>query len=585
MSKTQSKTALASIKSGKPTASQPGGQVSCALQGICLVTVFLVRLEVSVLTLVIPPIALEFNCSLELAAWVTLAPNFASIMTAPPVGKASDMYGHAVTWRCAVCLLVLSTWLAAWSPSFAVLLVARVATGVSQSGIFAPSLAMLTTGVSPERRGMISSRIQAADTLGASFGMLAGGIAMDYVDWRWIFLVPAPCMTLAFAMSLCAIGTESAAPDTLDGGSLERFDLAGTLLFSSCSFCFLMALNRGNDLGWNSPMVLALAVGAGVQIPLLVWAEGKAAQPILPLQIFAGRLRSLLLLVLALASPGYTCTLLFVPLFMQDARGMKPSSIGKLLVVRPLCGSLICAAMTRLLDAASCSKHTFMRLGACGLCFAYGMLNILAKLPLGTQFYVGLEFQLGLQALGHFMTILSANALLVSAVPHDQLANASAMQGVIRQVASLLIVTLNLAIIRALGSERQPECYAFLWVLLLALAVTLVMVSFVVPVDGGQAYDTISEQEAESHEPCQASRPELKEIQPVVPELLLGNILSEPASSGEQLFSKGVGCFRKVSDQEVECGETSEATTFTKKPDTCITATVVGKPVDNTDAC
>ena len=237
----------------EPDASISGGTAPCALHAVCLATVFLVRLEVSVLILAIPPIASEFGCSLEAAAWVHLGPGFAAIMFAPPVGKAADMYGLHVVWRCAILLLVVSTWLAAWSPNLVLLLVARVGTGVSQAGVFSPALALMTRGLDPARRGAIASRIQAADTLGSSFGMLVGGIAIDHVDWRWIFLAPAPLMTLACLASFWAVPARAAQTGSTGDVSLTQFDLLGTLIFACSSFCGLFALHeiKQHDSGIN----------------------------------------------------------------------------------------------------------------------------------------------------------------------------------------------------------------------------------------------------------------------------------------------------------------------------------------------
>ena len=83
-----------SVKSGGRCGSRPSARQ--ATSAVCLATMFLVRLEVSVLTLVVPPIAAEFSTSLEVAAWVIYAPAFAATMCAPAVGKLADMYGQAM---------------------------------------------------------------------------------------------------------------------------------------------------------------------------------------------------------------------------------------------------------------------------------------------------------------------------------------------------------------------------------------------------------------------------------------------------------------------------------------------------------
>jgi len=478
----------------------PKARASSALRCVCFLTVFLARLEISVLTLAIPPIASEFGYSLEVAAWVHLAPNFAGIMSAPSVGKASDMYGHGMTWRCAVSLLVASTWLAAWSPSFLVLLIARVGTGISQSGVFAPALALMTKDLDPERRGMVSSQIMTADTLGSGVGMLVGAIAIDHVSWRWIFLGPAPFLSLMCALSFWVVPRDV---QSADGASdRPRFDLWGTLLFACGSFSVLLAVNRGNDVGWTSPVVVVLASAGLVLTLVLARVELRASHPVLPVWLFAGRVRSSLLLTCCLATSGWSSTFFLVPVFMQDALGMRPSSIGKLLVVRPFAAAVSSGAMTRLLDNGCLSKLTLARLGACCLCVAYAVLIGVTRIASGTAFSIGIVSQLVLQALGHFPTTLSSNALLVASLPHEELANAVAMQRVVGSSCALFTVTVNLSIIRALGSEFQPECYHIAWLVHFGLGLCIVVAISSTP-SSERKYSTLSNRDGVPDEPFQ----------------------------------------------------------------------------------
>ena len=62
--------------------------------------------------------------------------------------------------------------------------------------MFSPALALMTKGLDPTRRGVISSQLSTADTLGSGIGMLVGAIAIDNVSWRWIFLGPAPFLSI-----------------------------------------------------------------------------------------------------------------------------------------------------------------------------------------------------------------------------------------------------------------------------------------------------------------------------------------------------------------------------------------------------
>mmetsp|Transcript_145798 Transcript_145798/g.353985 ORF Transcript_145798/g.353985 Transcript_145798/m.353985 type:complete len:656 (-) Transcript_145798:331-2298(-) len=484
-----------------------GQEASSRLRTVCLIVIFLSRLEVSVLTLVIPHIALEFGCSIEYAAWVNFLPAFAGTMFSPSVGKFSDMYGHASTWRASVLLLAFSTWLSAWSPSLFALLFARALTGFAGNGIMNPSLPLMCKGLSKDRRGTVQSYMSSVDALGSSTGVLFGGMLIDRLSWRTIFLVPAPFLTLMWLCSWLVVKPAPRKDINMPPKSSEQrscplltFDWPGTLIFALMSFCLLFAINRGNDEGWGSPLVLGLFASAALLAPLLACAELCTKNPILPIWLFFTPARMLLTLTSAVTWSCYGSCFLLVPVYMQDALGMRAGKIGNLLTVRPIAGSLLAALMSRLIDRKAFKMRSLARCGAAAQLASYSLLNLFARLPEGLPFYMCLEMQLVLQASGAFGTGLPTNAMFVATLPEDQLANATAMRGVIIGFCSLCVQTTGLSLIRAMGSEFQPECYRPTWFILVCLQLLVVASTSAVPASAELGYTAASAEEADAEQ-------------------------------------------------------------------------------------
>ena len=113
---------------------------------------------------------------------------------------------------------------------------------------------------------------------------------------------------------------------------------------------------------------------------------------------------------------------------------------------------------------------------------AYALQNLVAALPPGgAAFGAALEVQLLLQATGHFTLLNSANAVLVATLEEDSLANAMAMKGVMAGVLGLALSAANLALVRAMGSETRPECYAPTWLVLTCVGLAVCLSACLVP--------------------------------------------------------------------------------------------------------
>ena len=73
------------------------------------------------------------GCSVEVALWAKLGPEFCSSMIGPTVGKMADVWGHRRVWRTGVLLEIAQCVAASGTGAIAFLLAVRPLAGVAMA--------------------------------------------------------------------------------------------------------------------------------------------------------------------------------------------------------------------------------------------------------------------------------------------------------------------------------------------------------------------------------------------------------------------------------------------------------------------
>jgi MFS family permease len=258
-------------------------------------------------------------CSLETAAWVTIAPGFISCMCVPAIGKLADQrHCRALIWWVGYALHMVGLVGAALSPTIEVLIAARCITGLASACITPTGFALMVRGVPAARRGQIAAVQEAVMVISPSVGMVVGGWIADHIGWRLLMLAPLPGVAVTWVFSLFVIPLDSQQlADDLASKAAERrssvaaanfnndkaaehpglseeepedqpFDLLGAAVFAVAMGLLLVAVTKGNDWGWTSDIIAGCMAGAAVSFVLLWQVERRwAKEAIFSRRLFA----------------------------------------------------------------------------------------------------------------------------------------------------------------------------------------------------------------------------------------------------------------------------------------------------------
>ena len=255
-----------------------------AILAIILVSYFMILLDNSIIFTALPTIRTAMHYSTTGLAWVQDAYTlvFGGLLLLG--ARAGDLLGRRRVFICGVAVFAFASLLVGVAPAGWWLIGSRALQGIG-AAVVAPSSLSLLTASFPHgpRRAKAVALYGATAGIGASLGLVIGGALADWVSWRAGFFVNVPT---GAAMILLA---PRYLPETARRPG--RFDLTGAVCATLGVGALVFAVIGFADASWTSP-VTAVALAAGLALlAVLVAAERRAVQPIMPLRLFGSRLR------------------------------------------------------------------------------------------------------------------------------------------------------------------------------------------------------------------------------------------------------------------------------------------------------
>jgi EmrB/QacA subfamily drug resistance transporter len=323
----------------RETAARPGGQSFHALDRRQLIgtiiglqlTLLLAALDNTIVGTAMPRIIAQLN-GFERYAWVTTAYLLTSTIAVPIFGKLSDLYGRKWIYLGGAVFFVITSALCGAAGDIPLpldgmnqLILFRGLQGLAAGVVTGLTFTIVGDIFPPAERGKYQGLFSGVWGLASVFGPTLGGWITDSLSWRWVFYVNLPVGLAAFIVLLIAF------PDIRPQGVRRAIDWAGVGTLVACLVPLLLALTWVTDYGWGAPRVVALLAVSVVMLGAFLFAETRAAEPIMPLGLFKIRAVAISSFALVLMGMGMFGAILYIPLFMQSVIGVSATRSGTLL--------------------------------------------------------------------------------------------------------------------------------------------------------------------------------------------------------------------------------------------------------------
>lgn len=263
----------------------------------------------------------------EHQVWITTAYILATTIVMPVYGKFGDVLGRRRLFLLAIAIFTLASIGCAFASDFWMFVAFRAVQGLGGGGLMILSQAIIADIVPAKERGKYLGPLGAVFGLSAVAGPLLGGFFVDHLTWQWAFYINIPVGIAAFVIGLFALQLPNKR-------ATKPIDWLGVLFLSAATTCLIMFTDFGGDreVGWTSPVTWAWGAGMAVAVAMFVFAESRAADPIMPLSLFRNPIFVNATAIGLVLGIGMFAAIGFVPTFLQMSTGTSAATSGLLML-------------------------------------------------------------------------------------------------------------------------------------------------------------------------------------------------------------------------------------------------------------
>jgi EmrB/QacA subfamily drug resistance transporter len=241
-------------------------------------------------------------------------------------GRSGDLLGRRRIFLFGIALFTAASLAGGLATSQAWLLGARVLQGIGGAFAAPTSLSLIAVTFPEGKERNRAMGVYAAMSIsGAAVGLIAGGLLVNYLDWRWVLFVNVPIGLLVLLL----------APRVLGESARQRgnFDLPGAITGSLGLGALVYGLsNAATDsrgIGhWGDTKVIVSLVAAAVLLVAFGFIEARSKHALVPVRVLRSRDRSGAYLISLCIGTALFGMFFFMTIFTQTVWGYSPLKSG-----------------------------------------------------------------------------------------------------------------------------------------------------------------------------------------------------------------------------------------------------------------
>ena len=420
-----------------------GGSHRLAI-AILVLSAFVVILNETILSVALTHLMDDLGVDEPTVQWVSTAFLLTMAVVIPTTGYLLQRLTTRALYLAAMGLFLLGTVISAAAPGIEMLLVGRVVQACGTAIMMPMLMTTVLQLVAPNRRGQVMGTVMIVISVAPALGPTVSGVILQFLAWRWIFLIMLPIAVLMTVIGALKLPNVSE-PER------SRLDLLSIPLTVIGFGGLVFGLNSFGE-GASSPTLwVSLALGV-VGLALFVWRQltlQRSGTPLLDLRTFVHRPFTIGLGLIMVGFAALIGVAILWPIYLERVHHIDPIVIGMMLLPGGLAMGLLGPVIGRLYDRLG-AKVLAVPASIALTVFLFSMSRTSEATP--EWLLVALHLLMSL-SLAFMFTPVFTSAL--NSLPPSLYSHGSATLGALQQVAGGAGTALLVALMAATRASQE----------------------------------------------------------------------------------------------------------------------------------
>ena len=394
---------------------------------VILLGMVLCVMDSTMLNMVLPQVARQWQIDAAQTLWVVNANQVASLVLLLPLAGLGDRLGYRRVYLCGMLVFGLASVASLLAPSLPWLIAARALQGIGAAGVLSvnASLVRLIYPRAQLGQGMALNSLMVA--LAFVAGPAVAALVIAWTDWHWLFVLHLPIALLSVWLGKRYLPHSDASRDAETTSALTVLDVVLNMTMFGCLFLAVDRISHwGDDSNFMTPLVFfVLGAGSGIWY---MRRQSKVSAPIFPLDLLKKPVFALSMGASISAFCAQNMAFLSLPFLLMEARGMPAAQAGMLISGWPLALAVTAPFVGRLIG-----RYPAGRLGGIGMTIFAAGLASLAWMPEHPAQW-GVVWRMALCGIGFAFFQSPNNFTIVTSAPVHRSGAASGMLGTARHI-------------------------------------------------------------------------------------------------------------------------------------------------------